>query len=384
MIAACPLPWPRGTPIRIHRMASALVDRGHDVHVVTYPLGDYVRSIPYSIHRVGRGIRRLDHRPGPSFTKLFYLDPLIGLRIRHMLDSGQFDLIHAHHYEGMLASLFARRSSQPMPIVYDAHTLLESELPFYASWFPSRVLARAGRILDYQVPRRADHIIAVTDRMAHWFESNAAVAPDSVSVIPNGVEHEHFGDNGGGALPNPGKPRIMFAGNLASYQGIAFLLEAFVHIRAAVPNAELILVAGRPPESLLERLDKLGITASVFFEDPDYTSLPARLASAHVLVNPRIDCHGIPQKLLNYMASGRPIVSFASSSALLEHERDGLIVADGDTVSLANAVLRLVRDTDLADSLGRAARNKVVADHSWDSVAERVEVVYERVTGQNQ
>jgi len=39
MIAACPFPWPRGTPIRIHRIAEAVARRGHAVHVVTYHLG---------------------------------------------------------------------------------------------------------------------------------------------------------------------------------------------------------------------------------------------------------------------------------------------------------------------------------------------------------
>ncbi|CAN5167478.1 hypothetical protein BH20GEM2_BH20GEM2_04590 [soil metagenome] len=35
MVAACPLPAPRGTPIRILRLAEALALRGHEVHLVT-------------------------------------------------------------------------------------------------------------------------------------------------------------------------------------------------------------------------------------------------------------------------------------------------------------------------------------------------------------
>ena len=38
IVAACPFPLPRGTPVRILRMAEALADRGHEVHVVTYHL----------------------------------------------------------------------------------------------------------------------------------------------------------------------------------------------------------------------------------------------------------------------------------------------------------------------------------------------------------
>jgi len=383
MIAACPLPWSRGTPIRIHRMAEALVARGHDVHVVTYPLGDETRSVSYKIHRVGRRSIRVDPRPGPSLMKLIYLDPLVCLRIRRMLGSGEFDLIHAHHYEGLLASLLARRSSHKIPIVYDAHTLLESELPFYTRWIPRAVLSRFGRMLDLRVPRHADHIIGVTDSMQHWFVTMAGITPDCISVIPNGVEYEHFDSENSDVVRTTRAPRIVFAGNLAAYQGVHLLLAAFAHVRAELPDAELFLMGGTATASLLAQLDELGITSSVHFEDPDYTSLPARLATADVLVNPRIVCHGIPQKLLNYMATGRPIVSFASSAAVLEHERDGLIVADGDIRGFADAILRLICDPALAHSLGLAATVKVIADHSWSAVADQVAAVYTRVIESN-
>lgn len=379
MIAACPLPWSRGTPIRIHRMAEALVARGHDVHVVTYPLGDETRSITYTIHRVGRRSVPVDHRPGPSLMKLFYLDPLLCLRIRRMAGSRQFDLIHAHHYEGLITALLARRRSRKIPIVYDAHTLLESELPFYSRWIPRTVLSRFGRMLDLRVPRRADHIIGVTDRMRHWFMDDARIAPDRISLIPNGVEHEHFNSDNSSHVRSTHAARIVFAGNLAGYQGVDLLLDAFVYIRAELADAELFLLGSEAPASLLARLDELGIRSSVHFEDPDYVNLPARLATADVLVNPRVDCHGLPQKLLNYMATGRPIVSFASSAAVLEDERDGLIVADGDIRGFADAILRVIRDPALARSLGRTATAKVIAGHSWSAVAEQVEAVYTRV-----
>jgi hypothetical protein len=40
MFAACPLPWSRGTPIRIHRMAEALRASGHEIPVATHPVAD--------------------------------------------------------------------------------------------------------------------------------------------------------------------------------------------------------------------------------------------------------------------------------------------------------------------------------------------------------
>ena len=107
-----------------------------------------------------------------------------------------------------------------------------------------------------------------------------------------------------------------------------------------------------------------------------FDSLPARLDEADVLVNPRMDCDGIPQKLLNYMAAGKPIVSFAGSAHILDHERTGLIVPDADIGGFADAILRLLQAPEFARTLGAAARRDVEETYSWQGVARKVESVY--------
>lgn len=382
MVAACPLPWARGTPIRIHRMAEALARRGHDIHVVTYPLGDEAQPLPYRIHRVARGFRRLNPEPGPSAAKLLYLDPLLVAKLRRLLRAEEFDLVHAHHYEGLITALIARRLSRRLPLVYDAHTLLESELPFYRLVPANGFMASVGRFLDRRIPPAADRVIAVSERIRARLLQDAHVGSDRISVVPNGVELEHFAKRDRPDDAHAAGPRIAFAGNLAGYQGIDLLLEAFARVLEAAPDARLHFLTHSAPRDVTSLVRASGVAHAVEFSDPGYAELPDRLAAADVLVNPRVDCDGIPQKLLNYMASARPIVSFESSAPLLAHEADALVVPDGDTRAFAGAVLRLLREPALGRALGEAARDKVVAGHSWDRVAERVEAVYRSMSEQ--
>ena len=76
-VAACPFPSPRGTPVRIHRLSEALARRGHDVHVVTYHLGDDIQEAPFHVHRI-RDVK-FYHKtaPGPTYGKLLVLNPLL-------------------------------------------------------------------------------------------------------------------------------------------------------------------------------------------------------------------------------------------------------------------------------------------------------------------
>ncbi len=381
MIAACPLPWPRGTPIRVHRMAEALFDINHAIHVVTYPVGDASIPVKYQIDRIASPETDLDTAPGPSFRKLAYLDPLLCAFVRRLLDTHSFDVIHAHHYEGLIAALLARRPRHETPLVFDAHTLLHSELPQYNLGLPRRVLAALGGRLDRWLPRRADHIIAVSNHMREWFVSQAGVSSSRVSMIPNGVEHDHFLVKHTGVHYRDATPTIMFAGNLAEYQGVQLLFEVFRQVHDQICDARLVLVTDSGTDHLVPAMNTLGITGSVSLIKADYASLPSHLADADVLANPRVHCDGIPQKMLNYMAAGRGIVSFETSRGPLEHGRTGLVVADGDVMAFAGAILRLLREPGLANSLGSAARQEVVAHHGWRDVAEKVTAVYQRLVG---
>ena len=380
VIAACPLPWPRGTPIRIHRMAEALVARGHEVHLATYPLGDDSVEVSYHMHRVGSRDAELDASPGPSLKKLLWLDPQLWQLVRRLLATHEFDVIHAHHYEGLITALSARRSDQAVPVIYDAHTLLSTELPHYRLHLPRKLVTYFGGALDRNLPPRADHVIAVTERMRQWFEAAAAIPSSHLSLIPNGVEQEHFGRaNLNGSAPkssNGHAPRIVFAGNLADYQGIGTLLEAFALLRRQAGNARLLLVTDSELGEWENNIRELGLGTAVEVVRSDFATLPAHLDAADVLVNPRMDCDGIPQKLLNYMAAGKPIVSFRGSAPVLENERNGLVVPDADVQGFAAAIQRLLQAPEFAAQLGAAARRDIEETYSWQGVAKHVESVY--------
>jgi glycosyltransferase involved in cell wall biosynthesis len=372
MIAACPFPWPRGTPIRIHRIAEAVARRGHAVHVVTYHLGQELADPPFVVHRIRDVALYRRTSPGPTVRKLFLLDPMLVRLLRRLHREIRFDLVHAHHYEGLLVASHALRG---IPIVYDAHTLLASELPTYRLALPRRLVRAIAPSLDRYLPRRADHIIAVSETIRHTLITLGASAPERTHVIPNGVEWERFPAESGITAD---APTVVFTGNLARYQRVDLMLEAFARLHARRADARLMIVTDSPftPYEALAR--RLGVRAAVDLRRATFLEQPAILAAATVAINPRVQCDGIPQKLLNYMAAGLPIATFESSAGPLRHEVTGLSVPDGDTAAMADALERLLTDRALARTLGDAARDQARSEFSWDRVAARVEDVYRK------
>ena len=81
MVAACPFPYPRGTPVRIYRMAQTLAELGQDVHVITYHLGNETESRNFAIHRIPNLKFYQKVGPGPTYVKLLVIDPFLTYKL---------------------------------------------------------------------------------------------------------------------------------------------------------------------------------------------------------------------------------------------------------------------------------------------------------------
>lgn len=378
MVAACPFPYPRGTPIRIFRMTEALSRRGHDVHVITYHLGNEVKEPGFRIHRIPDVKTYRKCSPGPTYQKLMVLDPLLAIKLFKVLKTYEIDVIHAHNYEGLFVSLCVRRWTRH-PIVYDAHTLLESELPFYNELgLPERIKKGISQRLDLWLPKRADHIITVTERIKNKLIENAGVMPENTTVVTNGVESEHFDVKPENHETYKKAEKILvFTGNLAPYQRIDLLLQAFGRVLSERRDVRLLIVSDSPFSSYEPLASALKIREYIDVVKSEFNDIPKHLARADVALNPRTDCDGIPQKLLNYMAARKPIVSFEGSAKNIKHGKTGLVVENGNISAFAKATLQLLNDPILAQRIGANARDYVTSEYTWEKTAEKVESIYE-------
>lgn len=376
VIAACPFPYPRGTPIRILRMSEALAARGHDVHVITYHLGQNVEDLPFKIHRIPNIPTYHKLSPGPTYQKIAVLDPLLAVKILSVVLKERFDIIHAHHFEGVLASLPARFLTGT-PLVFDVHTLLSSELPHYAMGLSAQTLSRIGKIFDHWLPRRASHIVSVTNTIRDRMINEIGISPDKVTTVYTGLETDHFSPHSS-TLPGSDSQTLIFTGNLASYQGVDLMLQAFRKVLDQRPQTILKIITDSPIEPYQDLISELNIHQNLIVEDASYFQLPAKLHSAPIALNPRVHCDGLPVKLLNYMATARAIVSFEGSAEVLSNGVNGLVVPDNDIDAFARAILELLGKPDLVKTLGENARKSVQEFFVWEKSIESLEEIYER------
>ncbi|MBL0712654.1 MAG: glycosyltransferase family 4 protein [Desulfosarcina sp.] len=365
-------------------MAEALALSGCEVHVVAYHLGSITteeeQKLPFKIHRIRNVPTYKKFSAGPTLQKLMVVDSLLFWKLKKIVSGLRVDIVHAHHYEGLIASLLLPKYNR-VPIIYDAHTLLESELHFYWSELAEPLARRLGQFLDGRLPIRADHVITVTPDIRDKLIARAGIQPERISVIMSGVEIEHFGRPTCGVGHDQSIKKIVYAGGLSSFQGINHFLQIFVRIGKLRRNVKLQIITNDCFQPYLTLARQLGIESQIEITPSSYEKLPEYLKAADVVLNPRVECDGIPQKLLNYMAAGRPVVSFEGSAKIIEHYKTGYIVENENYEAFAKAVLYLLDNCEIAEAMGSRAKEFIRRNFSWKSKARDIMDVYERLLG---
>jgi 1,2-diacylglycerol 3-alpha-glucosyltransferase len=347
LVIAGPYPAFRGSQVLVHQLASGLESRGHEVRLVSY----------------GPDAAEL---PGPHAARLLR-DAALVLHLWRTVRRDPVDVIHAHNYEAAIAGLLVARVTG-RPLVYHGHNALAHELPTYFRGRLARRLAgRLGRLLDAEVPRRADFCIAVSPELGDMLRARG-VAEDGLACIAPAGRPEDLG-------PAPASPppsgRVCYAGNLDGYQNLDFLLRVFASVRLRVPAARLVLVTHGDAAARLGTEPGVEIVAA-----RSYDEVRACLALADLTVCPRAERSGFPMKLLNYMAAGKAIVASAGSAKGLRDGVTARVVPDGDEHAFATAVVELLGDAAARTRLGAAARRVVEDPRAWDDVLDRIEGIY--------
>lgn len=212
------------------------------------------------------------------------------------------------------------------------------------------------------------------------------VPAERVLVAPNGIA-DPFPD--GAPEREEGAPRpvtVAYLGALFRPKGFiellraaALLREAGVALRFAFAGA---LVSEEEREEAMTLVAREGLESSVSF--PGVVSGEAKrafLRDADIFVFPGVQAEGLPLVILEAMAAALPVVSTpvgAVPDAVLDGET-GLIVPAGDAAALAAAIGRLAADAALRRRMGRAGRQRFLAEFTDRRCAEHLVAALDRV-----
>jgi glycosyltransferase involved in cell wall biosynthesis len=314
----------------------ALVDRStHDAVVVSRDAPQHTGTFPAPVLRSLGPTGRLPAR----LARAARTAALVSMARRHGVA-----IVHVHfgYAAHDVLGLVARRH---LPLVLSLHGDDVTALPALRPGHYDQLRARVAAVV---VPSRwlADRTVEL------GFDRGV------VHVIPSGVDTTRFTPS-----PVPPGPRVAFVGRLVEKKGLDVLLAAWREVRAAVPDAELLVLGDGPLRDLVAEAVAPG--SGVRHLQPDATrrhdQVVELLRDARAVVSPsRTAADGDAESLLlvnlEAQASGRPVVTTRHGGIpeFVAEDRSALVVEPGDPRGLAAALVRALREPGLAERLGVA------------------------------
>ncbi|MGA2574274.1 MAG: glycosyltransferase family 4 protein [Candidatus Methanomethylicaceae archaeon] len=326
-----------------------------------------------------------------SFSNVFLYNLLVSSKIVNdliPLEKKTFDILSVHDWLSSMAGITLTKATG-IPMVLHLHSTEKG-----------RSLGDGSKIineLEKKAANMADKVITVSNAMkgeliAYGFPS------DKIEVVWNGVDYKKYSPD---RVPlekvqeirsrygvTQESKLILFIGRLTGVKGVDRLIMAMSQVLSRFPRTKLLVIGKGEMEGELVRLaTSLGISNNVIF---NFNMLPederiAHYAACDLAVFPSLyEPFGIVA--LEAMAMKKPIVVGARGvSGLREivissgEKQTGYHVNPYDPNDIAWGIDSLLADEDKMRRLGENGRNRVIAEFSWETVAQNVFRVYEKV-----
>lgn len=339
-------------------LSSALVDDGHDVHLV-YATGRQDEAFregcaalaARATARFQSDIVEMRRGPHPSDAKA-----LKALR-RIVLEHGPFDVVHGQSSKGGgLARLMrGARGIEDAAIVYTPHCIYT--LNPEASGLKRALFGRA----ELWLARRSDAIIAVSpSEERHLVE--LGIDASIVHCVPNGIRALRWIDKASARAKlglDSGSDRVVigYLARLSKQKNPLLAIEAMARLVKKRGDVVLALAGSGDLEqegrALADRLGLGNAIAWLGYQRPDLV-LPA--SDLFALSS---DYEGMPYVYLEALAAGLPIVTtdVGGAELAIRNRENGIIVARGDVAGFAAALEEVVADAALRKRMGAASKD---------------------------
>ncbi len=376
LIAPQPFYEDRGTPIAVRHVAIALSQLGWLVDILTYGVGRDFESPGIRVFRFGTWLRFKTVPIGLSIKKVL-LDSAMPWAIWQQLRSNKYDCVHA--VEEAVYPALVLGGMAGTPVIYDMQSSIAEQL----SMHPLIRFLRVGRLFDW-IERLACTKAAYVVCSAGLAKKCSGMDGKKIAsewTFPGSGEEVAWADRTRirRELNIPASSRVvMYTGNFEHYQGIPTLLEAAPLIIAAFPAAVLVLVGAEA-----EDLHKLSSQWPKLIEEEKLILIPRQsrqrvrqlLSIADVAVSPRASGSNFPLKVFDYLDAGLPVVA-SDIAAHRAPAATALIMVPPTPRGIADGILSVLRDHQLAERCRQKAREISAKQLAWPKFCEQVGDIY--------
>jgi glycosyltransferase involved in cell wall biosynthesis len=304
------------------------------------------------VHFVSRGLLRI-----PAAQK-----------IRELVASSAFDLVHANEAHAVSAVWMARAHKR-VPFLISRRV----GYPIGNSYFARARYEAAARIIANS------NWVAAQAAKSGAPREKLTVVYEGAEIPPRFSERQRRDARSRWGVAD-GEPFLGCVGVLQPDKGQEWLIRALAVLRKDLPGAKLLLAGDGPCRSRLVALaEELGVAEAVLF--PGFVKdVETVYAALDVFLLPSF-FEALNNSLLAAMAYEVPSIAFNKGALgeIIEHEKSGLLVSGPNVAEICRAITEILRDSEYARKLGQEGRKRVEEHFSAERMVDGMLRVYREV-----
>lgn len=378
-----------GAELMILRLRDELRARGHDARLFSTNLGEGTKSNlgDYSCFGTHSRFR----------TLLQTFNPSAAYRLAEVVKKFQPNVVHIRMFLTQLSPLI-------LPVVKAVPTI------YHMAWY--RPICPTGtKLLPNGSLCQSRHGVACLKnkclppqdwpplmtqmRMLRKWSRHFDLLVANSNALKTRLEAEDFGPvevvhNGVPVAPLQARPLlspiVAFAGRLTREKGADVLVKAIETVAQELPETKLLIAGDGPERHALEQQVRCANLERVvrFLGHVDQEDMADTLQSAWVHVVPSLWVEPFGIVAVEAMARGQAVIAsnHGGLPEIVDDGATGILVPPDDSSALAQAILRLLRDPNKAEAMGRAGYDRALKSFSMDTFCDRFVAYYRELVRQ--
>lgn len=374
------VPSPKGASTHILHNIRGLVNSQFDVHLITPNDG----LLPTEDSIEGARVTRVTQDLAQNFlARASHFGRSV---FTHLMLHSDYEIVHYRNiWDGL--SIAQNKKRLGYKTLFEVNGLPSIELKYHYPGIDANLLAKIKE-QEIATLHLSDAIICPSNVTRDYIAS-LGLSRKLVTVIPNGVSPSDFPPS-----PLPARqsrvPVLLYIGTLADWQGLEVMIKALPKILEQ--QAVQLRIAGRgrsrQRKLLLKQIRKLNVEGSVIVQPAvPHHEVSNLIAESDICIAPlglndrNVTQGACPIKVLEYMASSRPLVAsnMPIVRELVREDVDALLFSPNNPDDLARQVLILLNDVELSKRLSDSATERVLRKFTWHEAQKKLVKVYKHL-----
>jgi len=362
-----------GSGIVATMLGKALCERKYEIHFISHDLPPRLHGLKdhCTFHHIDVPVYPLFRFPPYTLalaTELMRLVQEIGLQLLHV------HYAIPHSTSAVLANLMLKeRGLQPVPLLTTIHgtdTELVGREPLYRP------------VVEFSL-NHCDALSAVSNSLKKSTQETFDCRTE-IEVIHNFVDTDWFQPPENDRFPRDGHCwQIIHVSNFRPVKRVLDVIKVFDSVANCVPCRLLMVGDGPDRPAAQELAASLGLSDRITFAGKELF-VERLLRQSDVLLSAS-SSESFGMSVAEAMASGLPVVASRVGGVpeVVVDGQSGILTPPGCPDAMAEALLEILTQPDLAPALGRAARQRIVDHFSTSAIVPRYESLYSRLAANN-